>query len=71
MGTSNEVMRNRVWFDIGVSIFLVFLSVLVGGFGIYMLGKSYLNLPYVFFGIILWGGACIGVRRLIVTLSRN
>lgn len=51
-------------FDAVLSVFLAFMSVIVGGFGLYMLSKSWQSFPLVLIGILIWGISCVGLRRL-------
>lgn len=49
-----------------VSIVLAFLSVLVGGLGLYLVLRdwNWAASPLVFLGLVMWGVSCFGLRRL-------
>ena len=66
---SGENNSTSIWpsarTDAVLSVILAFLSVLVGGFGLYMTSRDFFSFPLVIIGLTFWGVACIGVRRLL------
>lgn len=66
MGT---ISQNDDWpspkTDANICTVLTFLSVLLGGLGLYLTSKQWQSFPLILIALILWGVSCIGIRNLV------
>jgi hypothetical protein len=47
-----------------ISMILSYLSVIIGGLGLYALFTAWQSFPLILIAWILWGISCVGLRRL-------
>lgn len=57
--------------DAIVSVILSYLSVLIGGFGLYMTYRTWQSFPLVLVALVLWGISCVGLKRISSSIRRN
>lgn len=57
--------------DAAISTLLTYLSMAVGGYGLYSTSQSWHGLPIILIGLLLWGISCVGLRRLIEFHNSN
>ena len=56
--------------DAVISVILSYLSIIIGGFGIYAIFQAWQSFLIIGIACILWGISCVGLRRL-SSLSRG